>query len=324
MSTFTMALDGWGAYWTVSSESAAHGPGRLQAQALAEFWGGVFRDALAPRADARVMDIGCGGGVVLRALRDAAVRHRTTRLTLLGLDRSHAAVTRLIAEVPEVCGIVGNAASLPFADRSFDLVTSQFGIEYGGADAVSEAARLVSRGGRLACVMHLNGGAIYQECAANLEAVRVTLDRGLFRLARESFAQLNGSPAKTGGPDSFVESAEFSHALHATRELLQRAGPGVAAGAIQQLCDDLEYISRRPSAYEASELLQWIDALGTEFELYEQRMKAMLDSSLTEIALERMIGGLFDKGFTARTKQTMSMGPNLQPAAWGVILERAA
>ncbi|HEX7893568.1 MAG TPA: bifunctional demethylmenaquinone methyltransferase/2-methoxy-6-polyprenyl-1,4-benzoquinol methylase UbiE [Terriglobales bacterium] len=77
------------------------------------------------REGARVLDLCCGTGDMAFALRKQGQQARIT-----GADFSHAMLTRALGKTPLVnplTWIESDALHLPFADNSFDLVTSAFG-----------------------------------------------------------------------------------------------------------------------------------------------------------------------------------------------------
>jgi len=113
----------------------------LQATARAErdhFWFKGFRRFMAPlvteavhgRSGSRILDCGCGTGHNLGWLRDfGAVFGIDLNWTGLGFARTRGNTT--IAQA--------TAASLPFSDRTFDLVTS-FDVIYSLDDEIEQAA----------------------------------------------------------------------------------------------------------------------------------------------------------------------------------------
>lgn len=113
----------------------------------------LYRDAffeLVPDPGRATLEIGCGEG---RVSRDLAARgHRVT-----GLDAAPSMVRAAQLADPAGEYVLGDAARLPFADRSFDLVVaynSLMDVEDMPA-AVREAARVLEPGARLcACVLH--------------------------------------------------------------------------------------------------------------------------------------------------------------------------
>lgn len=100
----------------------------------------------------RVLDLGCGAGHTALALASSAAR-----VTALDLTPEMLAVASALAGERGVANVdfcLGDAAALPFADRSFDLVTSRYSAHH-YADptrAVAEAARVLRPGGRLLLV----------------------------------------------------------------------------------------------------------------------------------------------------------------------------
>jgi SAM-dependent methyltransferase len=97
----------------------------------------------AARIDAPVLDVGCGGGLFLRMLKDRGV-------SVLGLDVAVAAagVAWRRQGVPAVCASLAHA---PFPPATFSVVTMFHVLEhlYDPAAYVDEAKRLLKPGGRL-------------------------------------------------------------------------------------------------------------------------------------------------------------------------------
>ena len=97
----------------------------------------------------QVLDVACGSGntAIAAARRFAEVTGVDYVPELLAHGRERAK-----AELVEIDFVEGDAENLPFADASFDLVTSTFGVMF-TADhqrAASELLRVCRRGGRIA------------------------------------------------------------------------------------------------------------------------------------------------------------------------------
>jgi SAM-dependent methyltransferase len=101
-------------------------------------------DALEPLSGLRVLDAGCGAGLLARkaAERGAA---------LTGLDASAALLEVARERVPDGDFRVGDIDSLPWDDGSFDVVTAFNSVQYATdpALAVAELARVCEHGGRI-------------------------------------------------------------------------------------------------------------------------------------------------------------------------------
>src|SRR3954452_18089059 len=69
----------------------------------------------------RILDLGCGTGIVARVLR----ARLGGAATIVGVDASPPMIEKARSIEPELDWRVGNVMALPFADGSFDLVLCQ-------------------------------------------------------------------------------------------------------------------------------------------------------------------------------------------------------
>jgi ubiquinone/menaquinone biosynthesis C-methylase UbiE len=113
----------------------------------------AYLDLLAVAPGERVLDVGCGSGVVLREL----ARRVAPDGVAVGLDPSPAFLT-IARELAEQEGVTeqvelheGDARSLPFADAEFDAVLAVTALSHvpEGERAIPELARVVRPGGRV-------------------------------------------------------------------------------------------------------------------------------------------------------------------------------
>jgi SAM-dependent methyltransferase len=112
----------------------------------------------------RVLDIGCGAGVVARSL--AAARHD---LDVTGIDYARIpngdyAPIEILSDTP--------METLPFPDGSFGAAVSQFGYEYGQTDvAARELARVLAAGAPFSFLVHHSESPILANSSAHLGAL---------------------------------------------------------------------------------------------------------------------------------------------------------
>jgi len=103
--------------------------------------------------EARILDAGCGTGLLTLALLRSL--HFPVNITALDLSAtSISAARKAVAESPgrtrDVTFAEGNLLSLPFADNSLDLVVTSGALEYVPLDeGMTELSRVITPGGHL-------------------------------------------------------------------------------------------------------------------------------------------------------------------------------
>jgi SAM-dependent methyltransferase len=115
-------------------------------------WAGKLLDRVQLAPGTRLLDIACGTGIVARVAADRAGND----IAISGIDMNPAMieVARATAadEGKTIEWHVGNVNTLPFPDRSFDIITIQQGIQFfpDQPAALGECFRVLSPGGTIA------------------------------------------------------------------------------------------------------------------------------------------------------------------------------
>lgn len=134
-------------------QTAAHY--RVSIPAFHDVWAPVLAALTRPLLDrisletaARRLEVGCGIGLILRAMTDRAPAGAVT----IGADLLPEMLTRARDHAPAAGLVRLDAARLPFGDASFDLVFSAFTWHHLREQlrALAEAQRVLRPGGRLA------------------------------------------------------------------------------------------------------------------------------------------------------------------------------
>jgi SAM-dependent methyltransferase len=111
-------------------------------------WATPVADAAGIRMGNKVLDVGCGTGVLARE----ALRRVGQEGLVVGLDLNQGMLAVAARAEPKIEWRQGDAVSLPFEDASFDVVVSQFALMYfpDRVASLSQMWRTLAPGGRLA------------------------------------------------------------------------------------------------------------------------------------------------------------------------------
>lgn len=231
--------------------------------ALFRQWGPVIAEAAAIGPGQQVLDVACGTGVLACA---AAQRVGPTG-AVVGLDVNPQMLAVARRQPAQVEWVEGRAEALPFSDRRFDAVVSQFGFMFfdDRVAALREMRRVLRPGGRLAVAVcdALSQSPGYAALASLLQQLfgRAVADAFRAPFALGDAALLQGLCEQAGWPDAriarhagtvrfdsiealvsteracvwtlggMLDEAQFERLLEASREALRPwAGPG---GAIE-------------------------------------------------------------------------------------------
>jgi SAM-dependent methyltransferase len=281
----------WAAYWTGASGDDAAVRSPESAARLDGYWAETLAGFIQGRSSLDHLELACGSGAVSRALVAAAGAAEVELPRLVCSDYALTAVSQAVKTVPAACpaGAVADAARPPFRPESFDLVTSQFGIEYAGMAAFTAALPMLKPGGALIALVHIADGPIAAECRANLDLLEAAheadLVAGMVRLLRMA-RKVDGG----GGNASALarQEAALSNDINALRQKVLAAPQGPARDLMQRLIQDMVTLYQRRQAYAPQDADGWLQHQAAELDTYAARMRSMLDAALGEGEIEAL------------------------------------
>ena len=315
----TLHPESWDKYWHGTGATGAFSAGGVSHPVIEAFWSGFFSSATDRYSEPAIFDIATGSGAVVASALSAFGDAPTS---ISCVDISRAAIDNVKKRFPGIDGIVADARSIPLDDQTFDIVTSQFGVEYAGADAVFEAARLVNPGGRLALLMHVDGGKVHRECEDSLGAIRALQASDFIGLATELFR--SGFAAVKGADRAPYDAAgsAFAPAVAAAEDTITRYGNDVAGGMVAKLYNDIARIHGRLPHYDADEVLSWLEGMEQEVTAYGERMASMIATARKQADFDVLCEQLRARGFKLEIANELRSSDEPLSLAWAVIALR--
>lgn len=247
----------WSRYWSQGALHSLGGSlpddyrGNIQA-----FWNSQFHEL---HADQRVLDIGTGNGSLPALLwqRRAAAMPRVDAIDLAEI------APVWITTSPPACqhaihfhsGVA--VESLPFGDRTFDLVISQYGFEYADhAVSAREVTRVLKPGAKLALLMHHAQSRLTNVAEEEYRHVDWLLQAdGLLDLGHRMYRYmaLAGSPGGraqlAGNSEATGTRNRYNDVMQALRERAQESRfPDLLLEAREFIADQLDVAARTSDA----------------------------------------------------------------------------
>ena len=309
----SQVADSWDTYWHGTGDIGAFSSGGVNHPAIRAFWDEFFQTVKRDYATPKIIDIASGNGAVVER---ALATFGDEQADFTCLDVSAAAITNIQNRFPQVNGVVTDARAIPFDSGSFDIVSSQFGVEYAGLEAISEVARLLATGGQLAFLLHSQAGSIHRECVENLDAIVQLQDSQFIPHAMEMFSA--GFKAVRGADRAPYEAAakKLAPAIATLEAIMQQYGQQVAGDTIARLYNDVGRIHQRIQHYEPGEVLDWLNRLDGELDAYAGRMSSMSNSAIGSETFEQIVAGLHDRDYTVDRAEPLVIPDQKLPLAW--------
>jgi ubiquinone/menaquinone biosynthesis C-methylase UbiE len=279
--------DGWRHYWRENRLAACVPDNPESAAAIESHWAGLF--ASLP-AGTRVLDVATGNGVLLVWAARAA-RAAGRELLLTGIDLAEIDPAHFLPEHRDdlkLARFVGNTAaeSLPFVDGSFDVVVSQYGLEYADIGlALSEAARVLSPGGRLHWLAHDDDSIVVAQGRGTLAEIDLLLAADGPFAAMKAYVAARSRGRKVNRATRALTEALRSAEAHC------RANP--PATLVRQLCGSILDTANGFEKYQPADVERWLAENLKRLRGLRQRTRDLQAACLSEGRLAH-IGQVLD------------------------------
>ena len=267
----------WDHYWQTGRASCCDDRvSPAAAEAVESVWQRAF--AALPEG-ARALDLCSGNGAVLEI-------GAATAPGLIGLGVDAASIQ------PEPRGdgidfVRADAANLPLADDSVDIVTSQFGIEYTPVDqSVAEVVRVLAPGGCACLVIHADDGETAVAARAQLGDLDELLDDVAIFPAAERALELvcAAERAPTRPPDDALARAKAAYdEFYEKLRLLGDTWQARTAGDVYRDSGSLlQHTFQHRQAFSLEALLSKVRETAASVAFHRQRLAALSEAALDE------------------------------------------
>lgn len=308
----------WDQYWAQDNNSPAFSDNGVNHADVRAHWERVLGWCAEHTKSSSLLDVATGNG----ALLEQAIQHFGAHMEYSCLDVSASAIRNVTSRYPDVKGIVSSADDLPEDIGKFSIVTSQFGVEYAGQDAIQKLPGLVVDGGVLSLLMHSQGSVIDKECKTNQEVIEKTLELNFVGAARDLFSA--GFNALKGADRTAYDQAgaNLNKVLPEVESLLTQYGAQAANGTLQKLYSDVAMIHEGLPRYDEDEVLGWLTQMQTELELFVVRMRSMQKAALSSDDCAAVVASIQAAGFHIQEQGILHDSVNQQPLAWQLLALR--
>lgn len=300
----------WDNYWSGAASTGKPRAHETDHPAFRGLWSEFFSSVAQPNL--KLLDIASGDGIVPQVALDsmAAVDPRVTCC-----DSSQAALSTIENQLPNIQTRCCDAADLPFGTESFDLVTSQFGIEYATHSAIQEACRVLKPGGGLQFILHLHGGDIYQKCQANRNAAEEFIAS---QFVEQAISVVDILSRKQGSSESNkkIPLEVIKPGIEKTVKIVNRYGRHVTDGTIDTIFMTVSRIFRNPERFDLTEARNWLEAMHKEMPGYVARMRSMCEASMTTHDVELLAKKLQENLLEIEIVKTVFLEEHSNASAW--------
>lgn len=287
--------EAWSSYWAAGNLHSCIGSydGNYTG-AIGKFWQEVMERL---PGQVRVLDLATGNGALPLMLRD---RHaQGEALDIHGVDQAAVAPPWYRADIHS--GIAFHSGvemeNLPFPDRSFDLVVSQFGLEYARwPQAVREALRVARDDGAAAFVMHHPGSVLIGVGRVEMDHQQLLLaEDGLLDAARRVLPWLSRA-RRTGGSDA--RSVEALDARRTYNEAMALVSGLVDTSPVPDLLIEarawVHGMLSAANGNDPSQPLAMLSEYTSSLQTALLRTREMIEHAVSPPALEQLLHALAD------------------------------
>lgn len=282
-----MSAPSWDNFWRNTGKKSEMPCFGIQTEVLKAYWKQQFNNLNLP-PHAQIIDIAAGDGTLINDLiNHLAEFEQQDPPAFYATDYSASACLEAVNRNQLIHSICCDSAKLPFAANTFDVIISQYGIEYSGEEAFLSALNTLKENGTFISVNHIQGGSIYQECKLNYQATEAFLATGILAQAKEVFNVGDKVLSHQLDKRAFVEvDRKFSSKVTLCKAVFEKYGVDAGGGYLYKTYVELGQMFNQLQSYVAEEVIRWLGNTQREMQAYSLRMRSMTNSALSKDDVE--------------------------------------
>jgi SAM-dependent methyltransferase len=309
---------GWRDYWKADRPASCMPENERTAQEIAATWQKWFAECA---GGSRILDIATGNGIVLTHAA-AAGRQLNRAFALTGVDLADIDPLRYLSSLEDdmrAATFVGSVAAehLPFDASSFDVVVSQYGLEYADLDqALTEVARVLAPGGILHWLAHSESSEVVQQNREQALEVEYLL------APRGPVYYMNAFVARQRRRKDMQYSITMLNESFAQAYEWCKAHP--PAKVVQEMCSGFADIANRWQAYDPSDLAKMLEDSERRLTSHSARIRSLLDAVMSPQRRQLLQGILTRPSWQNLSIDTVRVGEGPSEIGLHVRAERSA
>ena len=316
----------WDQFWQSGRTSCCSDhDGSANAEIIRGLWTEFFGSL---GDDRRLLDLCTGNGAVVNIALECAGKSGI-RITACGVDSASIAPTARLERnrCADPLFIRASVAALPFEDCCFDTITSQFGIEYTALEqAIAEALRVLSSGGKGMFVTHARGGVTATDARAELADIdELQQQIRLFPAAQAALERVC-AVERTTCPPTPAQLAAARSAYEAFRQRVERVRGDwrkrAASAVFRDAGDILRHTFQNRHAYPVAVLVDKVRETEQSVILHRDRLQALVDSVLEQDDCEQIVSACRRQGVSACEFSPVVAADRAGQLAWAIRLRK--
>ena len=272
----------WQHYWQTMNAHACVRDANAEYRAeIQQFWLNKIQQC---RTSERVLDICAGNGAVARLAIQASDAAKLA-LTVHAIDGAKVnqqyieqdALLRRVNFLDDV-----NITALPYTDLSFDLVTSQYGIEYALNElAIAEVARVIKSQGRFISVCHDANGTSVVAAKNALQYLDRVLDTSQFFTTLKLYIQQVTKEGQNASASTELQNLDAQ--LIAAKRIVDEGAQSVdTADITSNVIAIVGHMLANMKFLTVEAMLNKVDDLQNSLNMHRKRLLLCVESALTD------------------------------------------